>query len=940
MPLRWFGIRLLLHQAKTLPRYDRADEPPDTLENRLIVVPTACEEWLPGGWVGYAEKQGAVVVSGLEDRAEMLAKALAPLEIETTVDEDIAADFLALGTCYLQMELLTRHMHYYSNLDEVQLERESLAAAEAAIAGDLESARNHLRAAFESLLEARERFYPVECYLIDLCLLIPRIAEEQREPLLKMVAAEKPVNLLATAEEFQEIHDKSPETTAAIREAWDAGRVNLLGGEWEDAPLPLMPVGAVLWQFAEGRRAYQRLFGRVPTCWGRRRYGLSTQLPQILTKSGYRSALHLVMDDGLYPDEDESKIRWEGADQTIIDALGRFPLTAEGAASYLKLAQHMAESMERDQVAAVVFARWPEVKAPWFEDSREMQRYAPVLGRFVTLDDFMENTDDPGRLSVFDQQEYLPPFFIQAAARQEPNPISRWANYALRRRQLERAQWAGGGGANSPRPTGRSSPLGCHRTDRGKSRSRLRRHLGARRRHSRRRDLALQEFQTEAEEQLAAVVLSGAESNAGILLVNTLTHARIVSVELPQLESPPPVGNGIKAVQFDDDRRFVVAEIPGSGFVWVPKDGQGPKPAAKKGEPPLVEDLMLRNDFFEVYMNDATGGIGRIKNYGRSPNRLSQQIGYRFPHERNVPLGHPNEQNEHETVKSFYSEMRCRSIEATCTGPTLGEVVTTGEIVDQKDESPLAFFKQTTRVWRHRPVVEVEIELDLQKVPDADPWTNYYALRFAWNDSAAALTRSVQDFAFGFRGERFDSPDYLEIAEGDLRTTLLFHGLPFHRKTGMRMLDTLLITAGESQRSFKFDIAIDQSYPLVAARDAMTPVLIIPTEAGPPRTGAQGWFFHLAAKNVQTLKHPRHPRRIPSRGRRRGTFRIHRAARGNRRPIPPRRTPLLPHADFRLCLRLFRPNLGHARHRKRRRPRPHDRLRNHRRQTPIRLMDS
>jgi alpha-mannosidase len=204
-------------------------------------------------------------------------------------------------------------------------------------------------------------------------------------------------------------------------------------------------------------------------------------------------------------------------------------------------------------------------------------------------------------------------------------------------------------------------------------------------------------------------------------------------------------------------------------------------------------------------------------------------------------------------VQSYYSEMRCGSMEVTSAGPTLGEIVTKGQIIDQKDDFPLADYTQTTRVWRHRPVVEVELELDLHKSPEADPWTNYYALRFAWNDSTAVLTRSVQDFAFGFRGERFDSPDYLEIAEGDQRTTLLFHGLPFHRKTGMRMLDTLLVTSGETKRHFRFGIAIDQSYPLVAAREAMTPVIAVPTETGPPRSGPTGWFFHQSAKNVQIL---------------------------------------------------------------------------------------
>lgn len=843
---------LLLDATKKLPRWDRSDEPPDTLEHRLFIVPTASDDWLPGGWVGHAEKHGAVVVSGLEDRAEMLAKALEPLQSDKTVDDDIAADFLALGFCYLQMELLTRQMHYYSNLDEVQLENQTLSAAEAAIQGDLEKAREHLRTAFESLLEARERFYPVECYLVDLCLLIPRIAEEQKPALEKMIGGERPVNILATAAELEEIQESSPEIISAIREAWDAGRLNLIGGEWDDGPFPIMPINSVLWQFAEGRRAYQKMFAKVPKCWGRRRYGLSTQLPQVLVKFGYHSALHLVMDDGLYPDEDESKLRWEGADQTVIDALGRFPLSAEGATGYLKLAQHLSESMERDQVAAVVFARWPEVKSPWWEDLTRMQRYAPALGRFTTLDDFIENTDDPGRLSAFDQKEYFPPFFIQSAAKGEPNPISRWSNYMERRRRLESALWTQ---AVSQILIGQNIDQ-----DRQGDLERIVEAAGPDCEESEEHAQAvpkaisaMEEFELKAQTDLANIVLSGAGEQPGVLLVNTLSHPRIAAVELPQLASSPPVANGVKTVQFDDKRQYVVAEIPGSGFLWLPRDGKGSVPELKKGTPPLAEDFVLRNDYFEVYINDATGGIGRIKNYGRSPNRLSQQIAYRYPHERNIPVGPPSDEGEREMIKSYYSEMRLKSAEVTCAGPALGEIVTEGEIIDQMNDSVLAVYQQTVRVWRHRPVVEVDLELDLKKVPDADPWTNYYALRFAWNDSTAALTRSVQDFAFGFRGERFDSPDYLEIAEDEMRTTLLFHGIPFHRKTGPRMLDTLLITAGETKRKFRFDIAIDQSYPLVAAREATTPVLAIPTETGPPKTGPSGWFFHQNAKNVEIV---------------------------------------------------------------------------------------
>jgi hypothetical protein len=39
-------------------------------------------------------------------------------KVPTTLDPELAADFLALGYCYLQIELLTRQMRYSSNLDE------------------------------------------------------------------------------------------------------------------------------------------------------------------------------------------------------------------------------------------------------------------------------------------------------------------------------------------------------------------------------------------------------------------------------------------------------------------------------------------------------------------------------------------------------------------------------------------------------------------------------------------------------------------------------------------------------------------------------------------------------------------------------------------------------------------------------------------------------
>lgn len=86
----------LIAAAGTLPSWHRADEPPPLLENRLLVVPTVCEEWLPGGWADHARLQGATVVDHVSDRPEMVDAVLAGLDDPPALDPELVADFLAL----------------------------------------------------------------------------------------------------------------------------------------------------------------------------------------------------------------------------------------------------------------------------------------------------------------------------------------------------------------------------------------------------------------------------------------------------------------------------------------------------------------------------------------------------------------------------------------------------------------------------------------------------------------------------------------------------------------------------------------------------------------------------------------------------------------------------------------------------------------------------
>ncbi len=837
--IAWHPV--LLADARALPRWNRSDSPPEPAPGKLFVVPPLCNDWLSGGWADFARSKGAVVVADATDRPAMIEQALAPLTLESPPDADLVADFFALGTSLLQIELLTRHMRHYSNLDEVHLQREAVAAADAALAHDAEAAHVHLKACFELLTEARERFYPIECYLLDLCLLIPRLADEHLERVLDGPTS---ANILMTAADLEEIATQKPALVARLRDRWNEGRVECIGGEYHENPAPLVPLSSLQWEFRHGRETFQRLLSRVPTTWGRRRYGLSTLLPQLLHKWGYLSALHVLLDDGIYPDVEHSKIRWEGCDGTIIDALTRIPLAGDSATSFLRFSQRMAESMEQDQAAALILARWPEVRAPWLDDLRRMNRYSPCLGRFVTFGHFFSQTEDPGRLSAFDASEYLSPFLVQSVARQEANAVSRFVDFTHRRCRFDAAAWC----TALARLIAGQAPV----ADDTAAQEKLLEQAGpdADAETIARAEAMLAEFVPGSAARLGEIILSGAGKQPGMLVINSCSFARRVSVDLAGFIHPPAVGGPVKHVQFDNLRKTAIVDLPGCGFAWIAASTATTQ-APQVHDTPCAAGNIIRNELFEVHINEATGSIARVKGYGRSPNRLSQQIGFRFPRERSFTVEEDGQQFEE---RSYYSEMRCRSIEITSTRPALGEIVTTGDIFDQTNGAVLATFRQATRVWRSRPVVEIEIELDVKQMPDGNPWTNYYALRFAYHDSEAALTRGIFGGAQKFTGERFETLDYIEIADEQQRTTICPLGLPFHRKTGPRTFDTLLITAGETKRRFKCVIALDADYPMQAALDTTVPVLSVPTSSGPPRTGHSGWFFHLSARNVQILQ--------------------------------------------------------------------------------------
>jgi alpha-mannosidase len=818
---------LLLASAQALPRWLPATSPPPEPSNYLVLLPDCCQPSLPEDWLRQAESAGACVLRNLPHRDDMLAAALERLDTDRpNVDADLAADFLALGFCHLQVELLTRKLRYMSNLDEGSLQTAALQAADEALQGNVEASRRHLQSAFDRLHEAREYFYPTEARLLDLTLVAPSTlgAALQAE-----LSSGLPRNLLVAAEVVEEMAEREPATLEALKAALADQRAALIGGEYGESRLPLLEVEAIERQFARGLAAYEKHLRRRPTIFGRRRFGLTPVLPQILERHGFKGVLHCTLDDGRFPTGNQSRIQWEGIDGTAIEALGSLPVDAGRAESFLRIAEKLGDAMNLDHTATVMFAHWPGRSSRWYEDLRRIAAYGAVFGAFGTIDDYFEQTTLAGHRSHHRPDEYRSPYLRQDVAAGRRDPISRWVRYFRRRGALQARQTletlAIVGGA--------AAQIGKGKNGGATTAEELANSIEASLAADEDTDPALDDrLARSLDEPLLhfgrAVIGTADAARRGCLVVNPWSFSQQAGVPASSFLHHAWSGNA-----------------PAMGFAWIDSAAE-PPPAAieRKGWfgkqkpqalPPLAEENVLRNEFFEIHFDPRTGGLRTISDYHSRDPRLAQQIALRLP--RGGESG--AEQN--------YSVMAADELEVTSAGPVLGEILSRGRLMDREGHR-VAAFRQTTRAWRGSRVIELQIELEIDRLPQGNPWDSYYAARFAWKDDAATLQRGTNMARHPTELTQFESPHFVDICRGKQQTTLLCGGLPYHRRFGPRKLDTLLVTQGETARTFRLGIGIDVPNSLAAALGFLAPPLVLPDQ--PPTPTSTGWLFHLDCRNV------------------------------------------------------------------------------------------
>jgi len=823
----------LLARADDVPGLEDVAAPSDPRAGEVRLVALGRLDRLPPGYRERAEEAGVPIVEASEDRLATV-RALLERSPEPSDAGDLAGalagDYLALGAAHWWLRDLTIAMGHVDTLSRTALARETLAGARSWRAGDLAAATNRLRAAFELVTEARERFYPMDGYVLDLCLLDPATPAGA---LAEVLEHRTPVTLLASARAIEVFADREPDRATQLRDAINQGWADVIGGAFDEVDEPFQPWSSIAWQFRRGSEGYRRhLDDRNVETLARRRFGLYPQLPQVARRFGLRYAIFVALDAGRFPVHPEAKRLWASPDGTTMESITRPPIAADRPAEGARLAWRVGRSMRDDVIATLPVAHWPGPVAPWFADFRRTAAYAPVLSRWVTVNDFFHRSDRPFEEITPALDDYAPPYLAQAATRGDPSPIAARAALARLRARLDAlistralASALAGFEAEPPDPdieealeTGRLGEAGQ----------------------------AIDRLLPDAAESLAFGILGeGSDNRPGYLVINPLGVARRAAVLLPEAPADLRPEGALRSAQFTEEGVWAVVDLPPFGFAWVPRESDPDRPAAPLGVV-SIRDRTLANESMTVVIDPATGGLRSIQSADEETPRLGQQLTI-------AGLVGPD-------GKPAASRMRATSFRADYGGPTLAQATTMGTIHDPSNDRRLANFEQRFRLWNGRPTLEIQVTLSgldpawLDRLAGSDPWANYLACRWAWPDPQSTLRRTSLLAPTATEAERPETPDALDITSRQRRTTLLFGGLAHHRRHGTRMLDTLLVAGSERARVFTMGVALELEHPFPAALDLTAPALVVPTETGPPRSGPAGWLLQVDHKSVAILR--------------------------------------------------------------------------------------
>lgn len=821
------------------PRIGSPYDHEQPVAGHLYAMPTHPPLLLPDDWLDRVRTAGAIAFQATPDRTATLANLRQALRDNASQDSqcqhlvdrdaDQVAPFLGIGFGYGHVDTLFEAMAHDKLLDSAWFWQDVQQAVHALTEPDPALHRKHLQAAADKLLSAREVLYPVTIHLIDLCL-VDEAHLDRPWPASHDLSL--PWNWIASAAQVQRLSQEFPQRLASLRDRLAGDLAEVCGGCALERADALLPLESQLWNLLRGQSLYETLLGQAVRVYARRRFAFHPQLPLLLQNAGISRAVLLTFDESVVPAHRSTVINWPSADGKQVEAFTRAPHDAHSAQVGFHLAHHLHRSIMQDQAATLAVLHRDKPAAPWYEDWLQLSRFAPVLGRWTTMSAYFNEVLSGEYTSVAEADEFHDDYLVESVAVTDPgpegqpalppptsplsDPISGFAVHARARRRLETAYTlAGIQRGLTGRTIGNNESVEI----------RLARVEDRLESEPTPPQEEIAKLQNEVAEDLAARLVARGNQQPGYLVLNPCSFKRRVVLEVPEMTDLLPLADPVKACQLDGTTGRVVLEVPALGFAWIPRKGI-PGTAAPARRMRLADERAVRNEFFEAEIDTHTGGLRAFRDVRTRQTRLGQQLVY----------------NPGSTAKVL-------KVEVTSTGPALGEIITEGILVNDSDQE-LAHFRQRFQAWLGRPLLEMRIEIRPVQPAHGYPWHAYYGARFAWRDERALLLRGVNGTGSVTSHTRPVTPDYLELRAGQQNTVIFPGGLAFHQRNGSRMLDILLITAGEACQTFDIGISLDRPVPMQTAQGVITPVPVVSTTQGPPHVGATGWLFHLDSSNL------------------------------------------------------------------------------------------
>lgn len=755
-------------------------------------------------------------------RNEMVENLCDTLEIPNCeVPADLVATFYALGYATLQVQLMTRQMRHSCSLDEERFATTTLEAAQAALRGDAEQARSKIQSGFDQLAQERDHYYAVDVFLLEIILATPATTGPKfKESLLDGGAAK---NLMLTGETLDSLSRTDPDCLTMMRHQMEHGRLALVGGEPFEARLPLLPADDMLEHFRAGAEQFRAAVGEAPQVFGRRAFGLCATLPELLKRCGYRGAVHFTLDDGKFPNGNQAKTTWQGTSGATVDAIGRLPADAAAPETFLYLATQLSQSMDSDHVATALLAYWPGQQNPWLQDLRKATEIHPVLGRFVTVDEYLERSSYMGHYDRHSADAYRSPYLAQDIATRQTHPITntvpvweQWRQRLANQHVKALTHFVAGRAADARENIVTSNLLPA--------------------------------FSVAIANPRNPVI------EAGWIAVNPFALPRRTLVELPGFQGQSLLGDYVVASGRQSDRFYAVVDVPSCGFTWLPAANHELSSDDQVTPLNVADGYTLRNEFMQVTIDSKTGGFSSLRDYHHRDNLLSQQLAAR---QRFANVDKNSDESTGDQSK--YSRMIADSVRVTSTGPVWGSIESQGRLVDDQARA-ICRFRQRATLWRGSRTVWFDIELipvELLELEASDhPWDNYIAFRLAWKDAGAVIHRDLHMTRQLTELSRMEAPGYLDLQCGKRRATLLCGGIPYHRLSGERMLDTLLVAGHEQTRQFRLGISLDSASPWQEylsgpeGEPFSEPTTSYLTGSFMPNGQPRGWLLHVDARNV------------------------------------------------------------------------------------------